>query len=188
MWQMYFFHVRLLIFTMATRHGRSVIVLVIFLLSSLDMSMETPLSFLNRGGKGGGVVSRTKRLPPANGSSSDCLSDACLLSPCPSGNVCVSSRQGCSFSCKPKSEQNLTPPSADACKVIGLQCLRGYCVESTGRGFFCQCEAGFTGVLCNTPCSLKCGRVGKCNVDAVSGQEYCNCPWPWHGPTCTLLS
>lgn len=64
----------------------------------------------------------------------------------------------------------------------------GICYNTEANQYRCECQAGFTGVNCETAIdfcgSSPCKNNGTCHNDASDFR--CNCPPGWAGPTCEI--
>ncbi|XP_077483788.1 cubilin-like [Amblyomma americanum] len=76
------------------------------------------------------------------------------------------------------------PPVLDPCAAH--PCRHGFC-QVRGNDFFCVCETGYSGRLCDSSsdgcASSPCENNGTCSA-GPGGRYVCSCTDEWTGPTC----
>ncbi|PVD22989.1 hypothetical protein C0Q70_16250 [Pomacea canaliculata] len=163
----------------------------------------------------GDVAGRTKRqavdfvmnAPPLGANNSfdssfgpwGCLAEAvCQGQPCQNGGTCLFNASNCTFTCQCADGslsdtlcQNVSGPTSTGpvdekdCYQNGqIVCRHGRCAGKPPF-VYCDCDDGWTGEFCEKECSLRCDNGGRCNVDAETKGQYCNCIYPWRGKTCS---
>lgn len=73
----------------------------------------------------------------------------------------------------------LRPLSQRQC-FHGFVCVHGICSATKSS---CDCDLGWSGIFCQTPCGLDCGSNGVCDV-FVNGTTLCSCNFDYTGPRC----
>jgi len=77
------------------------------------------------------------------------------------------------------------------CHALNGCSQRGKCVFD-GERSVCDCEPQFSGNDCSVPRSCpslnECNGQGTCSLNAITGELYCRCNFPWEGLTCTIKS
>ncbi|XP_071119350.1 neurogenic locus notch homolog protein 3-like [Haliotis cracherodii] len=73
----------------------------------------------------------------------------------------------------------LRPMSQRQC-FHGFVCVHGICSATKSS---CNCDSGWSGIFCQTPCGLDCGSNGVCDV-FVNGTTLCSCNFDYTGSRC----
>lgn len=85
--------------------------------------------------------------------------------------------------------QRVQPNACDSRKLLCSEhgiCINTHPSQSSGAGFKCLCQPGYTGATCNTTTSVcdsyNCQNGGRCSVE--KGKPHCVCQNGWFGKHC----